>query len=44
LLLAFAAAQAAAQLLQEQDLRLGGPQHHHRVDAGQVDTFVEQVD
>ena len=38
-----AEAQAAAELLKEEDLRLGRPQHHHRVDAGEVDAFVEQV-
>jgi hypothetical protein len=35
--------QAAAQLLKEEDLRLGRPQHHHRVDPGEVHALVEQV-
>ena len=42
-LLSFAAPQTAPQLLQEEDLGLGGPQHHDRVDAGQVDALVKQV-
>ena len=36
--------EAAAQLLQEDDRRLRGPQHQHGVDVGDVETLVEQVD
>ena len=42
-LLARVAAQAAAELLQEQDLGLGGPEHHDGVDGRQVHALVEQV-
>ena len=37
-------AQAAAELLQEQRRALGRAQHQHRVDGGDVDALVEQVD
>ena len=37
-------AQAPAQLLQEHDRALGGPQQQHGVDRGDVEAFVEQVD
>ncbi|MEI2699996.1 MAG: hypothetical protein V9E94_17270 [Microthrixaceae bacterium] len=37
-------AQASAELLEEQHRALGGSEHQHRVDVGEVDAFVEQVD
>ena len=37
-------AQAAAELLEEHDRRLGRAQHQHRVDLGHVEALVEQVD
>ena len=43
-LLAFGFAQATAELLKEEDLRLGRAQHQHGVDCRQVDPLVEQVD
>ena len=42
--LAFGAAQAAAELLEEDRGALGGAQHEHDVDGGDVDALVEQVD
>jgi hypothetical protein len=44
LLLPLRPAQPAPELLQEQDLRLGGAQHQDGVDGGQVDALAEQVD
>ena len=41
--LAPAEAQTAAELLQEHDRALGGPQEQHRVDLGDVEAFVEQI-
>lgn len=41
--LARAEAQAAAELLQEHDRALGGPQEQHGVDLGDVEPFVEQI-
>lgn len=38
-----AEAQTAAELLQEHDRALGGPQEQHRVDLGDVEAFVEQI-
>ena len=35
--------QAAAELLQEHDLRFRGPEHHHAVDQRDVDALVEEV-
>ena len=37
-------AQATAQLLGEDDRRLGWSQHHHAVDGWQVDTLIEEID
>ena len=37
-------AETPAQLLQEHHSALGGPQQQHRVDRGDVEPFVEQVD
>jgi hypothetical protein len=42
--LALAAAQASAQLLQEHGGALGRAQHEHDIDGGNVDALVEQVD
>ena len=42
--LARRAAQAPAELLEEQRGALGGAQHEHGVDGGHVDALVEQVD
>jgi hypothetical protein len=36
-------AQAATELLEPENLRLGGPQHHHRVEGWKIDAFVEDV-
>src|SRR5690606_26453191 len=36
-------AQAATELLQPDDLRFGGPKHHHRVDRRYVHALVEHV-
>ena len=36
--------QAAAELLQKNNLRLGRPKHHHTVDQRQIDSLVEEVD
>ena len=38
------AAQTAAELLEEHDRRLGGPEQQDGVDGWHIDTFVEQVD
>ena len=35
--------QTSAELLEPENLRLRGPQHHHRVERRQVDAFVEHV-
>jgi hypothetical protein len=43
LFLALGFAQATAELLQEKDLRFRRPEHQHRVDRRQVNTFAEQV-
>lgn len=40
--LARCAAQAPAELLEEQGGALGGAQHEHRVDSGHVDALVER--
>ncbi len=37
-------AQAASELLEEHDRRVGRPQHEDGVESGQVDAFVEEVD
>ena len=42
--LALPSAQPAAELLQEDDRRLGRAQHQHRVDLGHVEAFVKDVD
>ena len=42
--LAWCLAEPATELLQEQRGALGWPQHDHRVDRGNVDAFVEQID
>ena len=41
---AFGAAEASAELLQEDGGALGWAEHEHDVDGGDVDAFVEQVD
>ena len=42
--LAFVASQASAELLQEQDLGFGRAQHHDGIDAGDINSLIEQVD
>ena len=42
-LFAISTSQTTAELLQEQDLGFGWPQHQHRINARQIDPFVEQV-
>lgn len=43
-LLARGLTKSPPELLEPQDARPGGAKHHHRIDVGEVDAFVEHVD